>query len=249
MAKTPEKPVKEQSVQEYKNPIIPFPKPEKNEAPSVPERLNDFIQKNRRTIVVAGIGLLVLLAGFIAGVIIKDTLESRALGQTERFKERYDGLQGNINDDSQGEEVRALTEELSAFAANHAGYAGARAYAILGSLYGDKQDWASAEKAWTQGAQSAGNLYLAPVLLCNAAVAAEEQGNIQGAIDLYAQSVAQGEKFPGASRAQFQIGRLEETRNNKDAAIKAYRELVTKWPRDTIWVNLAQSKIIALSIR
>jgi cytochrome c-type biogenesis protein CcmH/NrfG len=249
MAKTPEKSATENTVKEYKGPIIPFTKVENNISLSTTERLNGFIQNNRRTIAIVSISVVVLLAGFITGLSIKDTLQSKAIGQMERFKERYEELRADLNESSKETEVTALVDELSAFASKQTGDVGGRAYAILGNIYADKKDWAAAEKAWTQGAQTAVKTYLVPVSLCNAAVAAEEQGNVQGAIDLYTQSVALGDLFPGASRAQFQIGRLEETRNNKDAAIQAYQELVTKWPHDTIWVNLAQSKIIGLKVR
>jgi tetratricopeptide (TPR) repeat protein len=112
----------------------------------------------------------------------------------------------------------------------------------------EKKDWSAAQKAWSAAAKSGAKTYMVPVSLCNAAVAAEEQGDIQGAVDFYTQSIAFGETFPTASRAQFQIGRLEEERNNKDAALQAYREVINKWPDDQLWTNLAQSRIIALTL-
>jgi tetratricopeptide (TPR) repeat protein len=87
--------------------------------------------------------------------------------------------------------------------------------------------------------------YLEPVAFYNGAVAAEEQGNTAQAIELYTKAASAAD-FPAASRAQFAIGRLQEA-NGKDAALEAYKSLLSKWPNDQVWANLAQSRIIALS--
>jgi hypothetical protein len=33
-----------------------------------------------------------------------------------------------------------------------------------------------------------------------------------------------------------------------DAALEAYREVITRWPYDAVWTSLAQSRIIALEL-
>jgi tetratricopeptide (TPR) repeat protein len=145
--------------------------------------------------------------------------------------------------------LNALVVELIAFAPKHSGYVGARSYSILAGIYADKKAWEDAENAWTNAAKAGAKTYLAAVSLFNAAVAAEEQGNIPRAIELYTQSVALADVFPAASRAQFSIGRLQEEQHNKDAALEAYRQLVNKWPQDIAWTNWAQSRIIMLTAR
>ncbi|MDR2485620.1 MAG: tetratricopeptide repeat protein [Treponema sp.] len=249
MAKTPEQAEKEKPAKEQSIPFARVEQSGRNEALSTSERLNGFIQNNRRTILTVAIGAFVLLAGFVSVLVIKDTLQTKALARVEDFKERYETLRIDLAEASKEAEVNALVDELSGFASKHSGYAAARGYAILGNIYADKKDWEAAENAWAAGAKAGAKTYLAAVSLFNAAVAAEERGNIQGAIDLYAQSAALGDIFPAAGRAQFQIGRLEESRNNRDAAIQAYRDLINKWPDDAGWGNLAQSRIISLTLR
>jgi tetratricopeptide (TPR) repeat protein len=230
--------------------IAPFaPKPEPgafNQPLSASERLNLFLQNNRRFIFAGALGLGVVLIGFIAGLIVFDALRNSALAQAEEFSQRYETL--NLTDPAKESEVTAFITELSAFAVSHSGYAAARGYALLGSIYMERKEWESAETAWTGAAKAGAKTYMVPVSLCNAAVSAEERGDIQRAIDYYAQSVAFGETFPTASRAQFQIGRLEEERRDTDAALKAYREVINRWPNDPLWTNLAQSRIIALTL-
>jgi tetratricopeptide (TPR) repeat protein len=84
------------------------------------------------------------------------------------------------------------------------------------------------------------------VSLFNAAAAAEEQGNLEAAIELYRQTLNYADIFPAAPRAQFAVGRLWEAQQNKEAAIEAYRGLIDKWPAETVWTGLANSRIIAL---
>ncbi|MDR2536548.1 MAG: tetratricopeptide repeat protein [Treponema sp.] len=248
MAKTPEKTENENAAKEQR--IIPFANEQevKIEALSASERLNMFIQNNRKIICIITISVAVLLIGFIVSLSVADALQTKALTQVEDLKRRYDDFGINLTEPSKEAEVTAFIDELSAFASKHSGYAGARGYSIAASIYVERKEWEAAEKNWIAAAKAGEKTYMAPIFLYNAAVAAEEQNNIQGAIDLYAQCIALADSFPAASRAQFHIGRLEETRNNKEAALQAYRDIINKWPEDSLWTNLAQSKIIALTL-
>ncbi|MDR3171831.1 MAG: tetratricopeptide repeat protein [Treponema sp.] len=220
----------------------------KIEGTGIGDKINNFIQKNRRSLITGMISLAVLLVGCIVGLSIRDALQSKAISQVEDFTRRYEVLRIDLNDPAKETDATALVDELSAFASKHSGYAGARSYTMLASIYADKKNWEAAEQAWTNAARVGTKTYLAPVSLFNAAVAAEEQGNISGAIALYGESVALGNVFPAAPRAQFAIGRLQEAQNNKEAAIEAYRAIINNWPNDTAWTNLAQNRIISLTI-
>jgi tetratricopeptide (TPR) repeat protein len=207
-----------------------------------------FIQKNRKFLIIGMVSILVLAAAFIAGISIRDAMISRAVAAVDDLYDRFEALRIDINNSERAGEVDGLMEELKALAEKNSGYAGARAYVIIANIYADKKDWAAAEKAWTQAAETAPKIYLAPVSLYNAATAAEEQGNIEGAIGLYRESVSYGD-FPAAPRAQLNIGRLEEERRNKEAALEAYRIVIEKWPYATVWTNLANNRIIALGLQ
>jgi tetratricopeptide (TPR) repeat protein len=142
--------------------------------------------------------------------------------------------------------VQTLLDELSAFAGSTFGYAKVRAYSLAADINADLKDWEAAKDAWTRAAAAASKTYLAPVSFFNAAVAAEEQGDIAGAIVLYTQCLDFADLFPAAPRAQFSIGRLLENQHDIAAAVEAYRSLVEKWPTETVWTNLANSRIAAL---
>jgi predicted negative regulator of RcsB-dependent stress response len=220
---------------------------ETKEKRSLGDALADFIQHNRKGLLITLITIVIVVIGSIAGFTIRDTLREKAVEAVEDFAQRYDTLVIDINEPAKAEEVQTLLDELNTFAEKHSGYAGTRAYSLAASIYAEKKEWGEAEKAWTKSAKSAGKSYLAPVSLFNAAVAAEEQGNLAQAISLYTESIAHESDFPGAARAQFAVGRLYESQGDNQAALEAYRVIPTKWVSETTWVNLAQSRIIVLS--
>jgi tetratricopeptide (TPR) repeat protein len=222
---------------------------EKKEDLNTGERLADFIQNNRKKLIITIVSTVVLVAAVIAGLSILDILREKALEKVENFTQRYDTLIIDINEPSKEAEVRTLIDELTVFAESNSAYAGARAYSLLGSIYAEQKDWVQAEKAWTGAARTASKTYLAPVSLFNAAVAAEEQGNIDQAISLYTESASYAENFPAAPRSQFSVGRLYEEQGNTQAAIDAYRRIGEKWPSASTWINLAQNRLIALTGR
>jgi tetratricopeptide (TPR) repeat protein len=220
---------------------------EKREELSIGEKVADFMQKNRKGIVTGIILAAMLLVVFIAALIIRDDLTVKAVSAVEELNSRYEALRVDINDASRETEVNALLEEVGVFAAKNSGYAGIRAYFILANMQADMKKWADAEQTWFKAGEKAAKTYLAPVAYYNAAVAAEEQDKLSLSVELYTKSLSLKDDFPGAARAQFAIGRLEEAQNNQEAAVEAYRAVINNWPGETIWTNLAQSKIISLS--
>ena len=222
------------------------------EAVTINDRVADFIQKNRKILFIGLIALVVVLAGFITFVIVRENLLERALSQVDGFSRNYEALriEGDSDDPymvSRMAEIAVLLVNVEGFAARNSGFAAARAYSLAANINWDLNNRDEAERAWLDAAKAAGKNYLAPVSLYNAAVAAEERGDIETAIAHYKGALEHGIVFPSAVRAQFSIGRLEESRNMKDAALEAYRNVLSNWPNDPLWPNLAQSRILALS--
>jgi tetratricopeptide (TPR) repeat protein len=211
------------------------------------DKLSDFIQKNRAAILGCGIALCGALAIFIAATAVTNALTKKALNEVEVLNQRYETLRFDIADESKKGDVDTLLADLDAFAVKNKGYASARAWELAASIHSDRKNWADAAAAWGSTAAAAKGSYLEPAALYNQAIALEEQNDAQGAVDLFAKAAAFTD-FPGASRAQFNIGRLQEGLN-KDAAIEAYKSVVNTWPGDTVWTPLAQSRIITLSLQ
>jgi tetratricopeptide (TPR) repeat protein len=147
----------------------------------------------------------------------------------------------------QSSELAVLLEDIAEFEKHNSGFAAARAYSLSAIINTDHKNWAVAEEKWVKAAEAAPKSYLAPIAIYNAAVAAEERENTETAIAYYTRAAGYGDSFPASARAQFSVGRLEESRGNKDLAIAAYRNLLAKWPDDSVWPNLAQNRLIILS--
>ena len=213
------------------------------------EQINEFIQKNRMPIFIAAAALFVILIAVIATLSLMDVFRNRAVAAVEEFNSRYETLRPAINEEYSQDDVASFIEELTAFAKKNSGFPGGRAWMIIGGVYAEKKDWAGAETAYAAAAKSAAKTYLAPLAWFNAAVAAEEQGKTQEAIEYYTNSLAVQVVFSAAPRAQFSVGRLHEALDENDKAIDAYRAVISGWPYDEVWTNLARSRIITLEVK
>jgi tetratricopeptide (TPR) repeat protein len=221
---------------------------ENTEKMTLDEGINEFVRKYRKPIVISLGAIVLVLAGTVASLSLVDVLRKKAISAAEEFDRRYESLRFNISDESKVSEVEALLAELGAFAKKTSGYAGGRAWSIIAGIHADKKEWAASEAAWTSAARTASKSYLAPIAYFNAAVAAEEQGKTAEAITFYTRAITHPAAFPAAARAQFAIGRLKEP-EDRDAAIEAYRAVISGWPSDAVWTSLAHSRIISLETR
>ena len=215
---------------------------------AVSDGINEFIQKHRKPIFISAGTILLSLIAFIAAISIMDVLRGRAISVVEEFDSRYEALLPSITEEYSAVDVEALLADIEAFARRNSGYAGGKAWWIMGSIYSEKKDWPAAETAWASAANAAKKTYLVPLAWFNAAVAAEEQGKTEEAIGYYTSCLAIAADFSGAPRAQFAIGRLRESQGDTAAAIEAYRAVISGWSYDSVWPSLARSRIIALEV-
>jgi len=220
-------------------------KKEVSNVSNIGDKINDFVQKNRKRIfIILGI-FAVLFAGTVIFLSLNDYLQKKAIAQAEELEIRFYELNG----EDPSVDYDALLADLNSFAKNKSGYAGGKAWSLIGQIHSNKKQWAQAEDAWRNAARVGSKTYLAPIAYFNAAVAAEEQGRLEQAIELLGNSISHPFAFPAATRAQFTIGRLNEQLNNIPAAMEAYRSVIINWPTVTDWVNLAHSRIAALETR
>ena len=218
------------------------------------EGINEFVQKHRKPIFISvGVVLLSLFA-FIVLLSVMDIVRGKAISAVEEFSSRYETLLPSITEEYSEVDVAELLAEMEVFAQKNSraitsiatGYAAGKTWALIANIHGEKKNWPAAEAAWALAAKAAKKTYLAPLALFNAGAAAEEQGKAEEAVEYYFSSLAAATDFPGAARAQFAIGRLQESLGNTAAAVEAYRTVISGWSYDQIWSSLAHSRIIAL---
>ena len=211
---------------------------------SVTDKIAGFLRNNRIPLLVLLVLITVGVVGSISYFLIRRSMEKKAITAVEALERKKNEL-GAIN--TRSEDVTVLLNEIDAFASSTFGYAAIRAYSLAADIHFSLSEWDKAEEAWVQGAGKTPKIYLAPLSLFNAAVAAEEQGKLDMAVDYYNRSLEFSGVFPAAARARFNIGRIREAQRNKAGAAEAYRTLIEKNP-DSNWAKLAQSRIIALEM-
>jgi len=229
-----------------------------NEKTNIGDKINNFIQKNRKAIFVTFIIFVLIFAGFVSYFLISESMDKKAIAEVEELNEEFARLRFFINEDFFQEDVNNLIAKLEAFVKNKRGFAGSKAWSIIANIHSDRKDWLKAEEAWVNSANVGSKTYLSPIAFFNASVAAEEQGKLDQAIIYLQQCISHNFEFPDAPRAQFNIGRLYEQLGNFQRALESYRAVLInfQWDRSDylssnmfIWQNLARNQIIKLELR
>ena len=213
------------------------------------EKIINFVQKNRKGIFIT-IGILVFLfVGLVIFLYASDSINKKAIAEVEELNVRFEELGFFITDEYYADEINVLLRDLETFAQKNRGFAASRAWTIIANIHSIREEWPLAESAWLDAARLGAKTYLAPIAFFNAAVACEEQGKLEQAIEFLQQSLSNNFEFPAAPRAQFSIGRLYEQLGNFPAATDAYRAVLINWPNMPVIQDLARSRIIAIEIR
>jgi tetratricopeptide (TPR) repeat protein len=205
-----------------------------------------FIEKYRIFFIVLLAVIAAGLLGSVAFFTIRNNMQKKAIAKLEVLEKQKNDL-GEITE-AEASKVDALLADLNAFAPAAFGYAAAKAYALTADIYFARKEWGLAEEAWLNSALKGAKTYLAPISLSNAAAAAEEQGRLDEALDYYKQTADFAGVFAAVDRSRFNIGRIYEAKNDKEAAKEAYRALIKESGGDSSWAKLAQSRIIALEL-
>jgi len=220
-----------------------------NEKTNTGDKINDFIQRNRKGIFIT---LGAIVAFFIAAVAyfsINDNINKKATVVLDELGSRYADMQFFNDEDYSADEVTVLLEDFKKFASKNKGFPGSKAWSYIALIYSGRKEWANAQEAWLNSARIGDKTYLGPVALFNAAAAAEEQGKDAEAIELLQKCIAHKFEFPSAPRAQFSIGRLYEQQGDFTSALDAYRAVLINWPQMPVWQHLARSRITAIEIK
>ena len=217
---------------------------DKTEKTSASDHIAFFLQKYRKVILALVIIIAFGIAFSVGYFMIHGMIEKKAIAKVEVLEQRLNEL-GLSNETAHSAEADTLLEEINVFASSAFGYAAARSYSLAADIYFTRSEWKKAEESWVISAQKAPKIYLYPLSLFNAAVATEEQGRLEAAIDYYRQSLDYGGIYPAAARARFNIGRIFEEQNERSKALDAYRELIEKNPGSP-WANLAHNRLIIL---
>jgi tetratricopeptide (TPR) repeat protein len=207
----------------------------------------DFLSQNRRPMIIILIVLAVVLVLTVAGILVFNGLRSSSISKVEALADRYTALSTEVNLDERSADVEQLLEDMLSLGSSSFGYAATRSYMLAGGLRAAQLKWEEAASYYETAAQKGAKTYLASVARYNAASAWESAANTEKALENFRLAAADLE-FPASVHAQFNVGRLLEA-SDPSAAEAAYEQIATSWPNETVWINLAESRIISLSIK
>ena len=121
-----------------------------------------------------------------------------------------------------------------------------KALFLRGQFYIQKEEWDNAFGDFNRIAEISPESYLASVSLYNAASAKENGGDAESALEILTTINSEYKaNSPVIPEVLFNMGRINETLNNNEAAIESYEELTTSYSSSN-WTNLAKTRIISL---
>ncbi len=138
----------------------------------------------------------------------------------------------------------ALPQVLELASRNKGNIVGLRANMAAAEIYFSQGQLAEARDCWLAAAAVEASAYTAPVCHYNAAVCAEELGDVAGAISCYESALA-SDACDFKTHVLFSLGRLHEEGGDFASASESYMKLQDSYPSDS-WTDLAESRLIAL---
>lgn len=211
------------------------------------EKLDLFLRKNRILLVVI-LGVLVAVLLVITGYSIVDGKRATAAAiKVEQLAEQITTWSNTEDKAKKAELAKPITEGLQAVVkAYPRQFAAARALTLLARMAESDKDWATGEKTWLTIYERFPKMYMAPIALQNAAVAAEERGAPDQAMAHYKLVVEKyAGKTVGIAHSYFSLGRLAEESKDYSQALTYYNKVVSDYPGDD-WTKFAKDRIIAI---
>jgi tetratricopeptide (TPR) repeat protein len=228
--------------------VTPVTKKDETQSDSVAERITRFLTRYRVPILVSIGALAVAIVVLIIVLSVQTTRTESALVAAEDLQDQFEAWQA-LGAEEQAAQYADLAASAAAIVSDYPRtYAAVRARILDARALLALERYEEASARFEEAADARPRTYLAPVSLMDAAVAAENAGNSERALELYRRIVDQytGESAE-AARALFSIGRIHEQRDEVVDAADAYRRLIAAHP-ESGWTNLARNRIIALTV-
>lgn len=214
---------------------------------SLPDRINDFIIKNRVVVIGVGIAALVVIVGI---GIFSAVSASRQEASTTALEAAEKALSTWRSESDPAKKTAAEASLLASFdsvAANWPDlFAARRSLSMKASFLSEKKDFKAAEDLYLQIADRWKSDEIAPIALQNAAIAAEERGAPDVAIS-YLERISSeyGKDSILLGRVSFSLGRLYEAAKNWSKATASYQAILDGFPQSDL-AKLAKDRLIAL---
>jgi tetratricopeptide (TPR) repeat protein len=219
-----------------------------NETVSLPQAVNNFLQKNRVLLITVFVALFAIIGAFFVFSVVIENRNKTAFEQIETTLNDWETARAASDKAGLAAKEDGYIASLKKIAdSNKGSFGGARANMTIAEIYFSRKDWQNAQSYYLAAAKAAPKAYTAGLNYFNAGICADELGKSDEAISLLNKAIAL-DNFAMQPRALFNVGRIEEQRSNVEAANAAYAKLAEKYPDDD-WTLLAKSRMIALKIQ
>ena len=216
---------------------------EKKEKTSASSKLDSFLTKNKKGVVVTFVVILVLVIGFVAFEIIKSTGANKDLAAVEGFYYELIASSSELDAAAVAKKSTECIENLAPYVKKN-GIAGVRANFLSAELEYLQGDYEEAIAFYDAAIQKGKKSYTAPICYYNKGSCYEELNKTAEAAEAY-KAAAEFEEFGMAAHAYFSLGRVLESQGDYDGAAEAYKTINAKFADDD-WGNLAHTRLIEL---
>ena len=210
-------------------------------------RISAFLARHGKALVIVLILAAVALITLFVTLTVRSNRIEASLIAVEQLQSDYYDWQG-LGPDEQTAGYPDLHAEAEALVADYP-----RVYAASRALLIDAEALFALERYQESAGQYAAladrfpESYMAPIGLIGAAVASENAGDTDRALQYFTRVVDDyGDTSHDAARALFSIGRIHETRDEIADAEHYYNQLIQDYPTST-WTDLARTRIISLT--
>ena len=220
----------------------------KEEKKSSSERFVDFISKNRRIIIGLGIAIVLIIVAIGIYTAVSGNIASASSRAMELADQKALQWSQETDEEKRAEIESSLIAELDSIAQKWPRtLAAQQALLRKAALLSQKKEYAEAEKTALEAYRRNKKSYVAPIALELAAVAAEEAGNTDAALEHYTLITKDYKKDnPAAAHAFFNLGRIKEAKGDYKGAVEAYNQLIATFG-DSEWAMLAKNRVIYLN--
>ncbi len=189
--------------------------------------VKDLIAANRKKVLLGFAGLMVAA---VALIVISFFVSNYSITQTEKYEtvmEKYAKI-----DSSDVDSLKKSADELIDLADNTAfGFASEMPYYVAGNIYFNIGKFSEAEDLLMKYVKSSSSDIFVPLAILKAAIAAEEQGQIDRALDYCKKLEKQYSDAPIQDQVLYSSGRLYSLKGDSKMAKKYYDDLIQLYPR------------------
>ena len=187
-------------------------------------KVSSFYEKNRKLIIIVTLVVVVAIIAAIVGIGVSNSVKNNAQIKIASLEQRYGELILEEKPD-----YSSLITDLESMVKGSS-YPSVKAAYLLGLVYYEQKNYASAQSYFEKVYEMNSKVYLAPVALVNAAACAEDQGNIAKALELYNQVSSDYPESGVAAKAAFNAARINLIQGNIQLAQASFAQLASAYP-------------------